>query len=112
MGKVKLGLENLQLLDNQKIAAAFNHELRHVVKDCIDRPGDDRARAVSLDMTVTPECDRESGVCDTVSVEFTVKSAVPNRRSRKFQMAVDAKGVIVVNPESPENVRQGTLDEA
>jgi hypothetical protein len=107
--KIKLTLDTLKSLDMGKISAAFDHELRHVVKDCIDRPGDESTRTVALQMTVKPE--PSDGVCDTVMCEFTVTSKVPPRRSRQFQLQAHARGDVLVNTESPDDVRQGTLDE-
>ena len=108
--KIKLGLSTLKELDMGKITAAFDHELKHVVKDCIDRPGDNRDRVVELQMRVVPDCDG-SGIAETVTAEFSIKSKVPPRQSKKYQLQASANGVVTVNPESPENVHQGTLDE-
>lgn len=108
--KARLTLEQLARLDNGKVAAVFARELRHVVSDCIDRPTDDKARKITMTVSVTPqECD---GVCETVEAEVTIKSSVPDRRTRPYQLAVDAKGDAIVNDASPDDVLQGTLDEA
>lgn len=108
--KIKLGLDTLKELDMGKIPAAFNHELAYVVKDCLDRPGDDAVRAVELRLEVTPDCDA-SGVAETVTAEFSVKSKIPPRRTKKFQLQASANGTVIVNPESADDVNQGTLDE-
>lgn len=107
--KMRLTLETLKDLDLGKVNAAFDRELAHVVKDCIDRPDDRTARTVSLELAVTPEA--EGGVCEVVNGEFTIKSKVPPRRSRRYEMAVKPTGVALINPESPDAVRQMTLDE-
>lgn len=44
---MQLDLENLKVLDDGRLAAAFEQELRHVVLDLMDRPGDDRERSVT-----------------------------------------------------------------
>lgn len=108
--KVRLDLQQLAMLDNGKVAAIFARELRHVVTDCVDRPTDDKARKITMTVSVVPqECD---GVCETVEAEVQIKSSVPDRRTRPYQLAVNARGDVIVNDASPEDVRQGTLDEA
>lgn len=108
--KVRLSLESLRELDMGRISAAWDHELRHVVRDMHDRPTDASPREISLRFTLTPEDD--GGVLAAVNGEFEVKSKVPPRRSRRYQLQAHASGVLLVNPESPDDVRQGTLDEA
>lgn len=110
MGKMKLGLDTLNQIDMGKIKAAFDHELKHVVKDALDRPGDSTPRVVQLSMSVVPDVDSQ-GVAETVTCEFNVKSKVPPRRSKKYQLQASANGTVMVNPESPDNIHQGTLDE-
>ena len=44
---VQLTLENLKQLDFGKVGAAFDAELAHVVKDCMDRASDRKARPES-----------------------------------------------------------------
>lgn len=107
--KIRLSLATLGQLDLGKVDAAFANELRHVVKDCIDRPHEGQARKVVIELAVTPR--PSDGVCSVVDGEFTLKSTVPPRRTRPYEMAVHASGALMVNPESPEDVRQGTLDE-
>lgn len=108
--KVRLTLEELARLDNGKVAAIFARELRHVVTDCVDRPTDKSLRKITMTVSVAPqECD---GVCDTVESEITIKSSVPDRRTRPYQLEVNGRGEVLVNDASPDDVRQGTLDEA
>lgn len=108
--KVRLTLEELARLDQGKVAAVFQRELKHVVGDCVDRATDKTARKITMTLSVTPqECD---GVCDTVEAEVTIKSSVPDRRTRPYQLAVNGRGDVVVNDASPDDVRQTTLDEA
>lgn len=109
--KIPMTLNSLGELDNGKIVAAFDHELRHVVRDCVDRPGDKSSRVVTLQLNVTPDPDERS-LCETVLCEFTVKSQVPPRRTKAYQLEARANGAVLVNPASPESIRQGTLDEA
>lgn len=109
MAMTKLTLAMLKDLDMGRVAAGFQKELDHIVKDCEDRPGDVRARQVTLKLSLVPDSDG-MGVCETVQGEFSITSSVPNRVSKKYQMRVHANGSLLFNPESPEDVTQGTLD--
>jgi hypothetical protein len=42
----------------------------------------------------------------------TIRAKVPTRRSRKYQLAAHANGALLVNPDSPDDVSQMTIDEA
>lgn len=108
--KKRFTLETIGDLDSGKIAAAFETELKRVVDDLADRPGDKSCRRLALEVSFTPDAS-ESGVCDGAKVEFKVKTSVPHRRSREFSMAVNASGSLIFNTEAPDNARQGTLDE-
>ena len=107
--QITLTLDTLKEIDSGRISAAFNAELRRIAQDLIDRPADPTARTVVLTVTVKPNGD--SGVCETADLEFRVKSSVPQRRSRSYSVAVQGNGSLVMNPVSPQDVRQRTLDE-
>lgn len=109
MAKIQLSLSNLKELGNGVLDAAFRKDLEFCVRDCVDRPGDKRPRKVALIMTIEPE--EEDGVCDTVAAEFEVRASIPTRRSRKYSLQAKPNGTLLVNPESPDDIRQGTLDE-
>lgn len=108
--KVTLTLEQLAKIDNGKVAAVFQQELRRVVNDCVDRPTDNKPRKVNMTVSVAPQ--ESDGVCATVEMEVVVKSSVPDRRTRPYQLEVHARGDVMLNDASPDDVRQRTLDEA
>jgi hypothetical protein len=108
--KLTLGLGTLKELDAGRIELAFNKALRDIIEDCRDRPTDETGRKVTLTAIVTPE--HIDGVLDTCQVEFEVDAKVPKRRSKAYQMQAQGNGYLIVNPVSPTNVRQGTLDDA
>jgi len=96
-------------LDGGRISEAFMTELRRVALDCDDRPADDKARKVTLELQITPVCD-EHGCLDTVRGKFHVKSTVPQRRSRSYDFAYRAGGQLVFNDMSDDNFRQQTFE--
>lgn len=113
MPKVILSTDTLDQLDNGKISAAFRKELQRVAQDLMDRPGDKSVREVHMTMRIAPVAN-DAGVCEEANVEIEIKSKVPPRRSRVYSMGVTpaAKGQIMFNPASDENINQKSLDEA
>ncbi len=108
---MQLDLENLKVLDDGRIAAAFAQELKHVVLDLMDRPGDDRPRNVSIKVHFKPLCD-ETGHCEAVNVSMEVGSKMPSRKTKVYSMqARKSQGgpMLVFNEMSLDNVNQNTL---
>lgn len=109
MPRVKVGLANLQEIDDGLTVRLFDRALKQVVADCVDRPGDKKARTVTLELAIVPQA--TDGVCETVLMESTVKSKIPAPRTKQYQVDVKGDGTLIVNPASPDDVRQRTLDE-
>lgn len=110
MARQVLKLSTLTGLDLGKVDAAFQIELHKVVKDCMDRPGDESKRSVTLTLEIAPEM-ASAGVCETVAAEFQVTSKMPSRKSRVYSMRPHVNGSLLFNPESADDANQGTLDE-
>jgi hypothetical protein len=111
MRQKPLTLDNLRELDFGKIGAAFQAELQHVVKDCQDRPTDDRARSVSIVFKLAPEVDVKAGVihADVIEVGCEITSNVPKRRTQIYKMKPQANGTLLFHPELPEEPEGSTL---
>lgn len=107
---VELNLANLNDLDDGRVATAFLHELRRVVQDCMDRPGDKSARKVTLEFTLKPVID-EGGSCEAAEGDFKIKSTVPVRKSKTYSFGVNKKGHLSYSTNSPENIDQLTFDD-
>lgn len=107
--KTKFTLAAIQELDLGKIATAYDRACQEAVLDCRDRPGEKKARTVILQLRIVP--DGDEGHCDTVAGEFDIQVKIPKRQSRTYSMGVKQDGTLIVNPESPDSIRQGTLDE-
>jgi hypothetical protein len=99
----------LAVIDGGRIAEAINQELRKAALDCDDRPGDKRARKVTLQLEIVPKVD-DRGNCDSVDVTAQVKAIHPSRKSQKFDMSLRKNGVLAFNEESLDNADQRTLD--
>lgn len=101
-------LDNLKDLDGGKAAAAFETHVRRAAMDCMDRPGDGKARKVILEVTLSPVMD-PAGDCTEVEAQIHAKSTVPPHRTKPYSFGLRRNGVLVFNPDSVENVDQATL---
>lgn len=110
MGMKGLSLASLVELDMGMIDVAFKAELKRVIDDLADRPGDKTNRSVTLQIKLAPERN-DAGVCTGANVEFMVNSSVPKKRTRQYSMRVHPRGELLFNPESTDDHRQHTLDE-
>lgn len=111
MAVLQLDINNLKVLDGGRIEAAFQQEIKHVVLDLMDRPGDDRERSVTMKVLFKPICD-ETGECERVNVRMDIGSKLPNRKTRVFDMKArkSSKGpMLVFNEDSLDNVDQTTM---
>ena len=99
-----LRAETLHAVEGGRVGAAINLALARLVTDCRDRPGDDRARTVTIEIRCKPVADtidREL-VCDGVQTVVVVKTKAPAQESREVVMGVDARRGLVFNPHSPD----------
>lgn len=108
MAMQELTLKSLADLDNGRISEAFQQKLRGIMADCFDRPVDKTARNLAMTIGIKPVC-TQNGEFDGVKVEFEIKTKVPVIRSKTFSMDGDRKGHLKFNPDSLENVDQGTF---
>lgn len=109
-------LSTLRQLDGGRVAEAFLHAIKRAALDCEDRPGEERARKVSLQAEITPQTrleeepdGRMKTVFDGVDVKFQIKDALPTRLSRKYSMGVKHNGSVYFNADSPHDHRQATF---
>lgn len=108
MADVQLSLQTIQDYD-PAIAATFNKLLKIAAMDCDDRPADDKAREVTLKVVMTPIFDANTRDCDGIEVDFQCGGKSPAHRSRPYPLNLRKNGVMVGNPDSPENPNQSTF---
>jgi len=106
--KRELSLATLEHLDYGKLATAFQQHLRRAVADCLDRPGDDSARKVTITFEIKPASD-QTGDCERCKVDAQVLSKVPAHRTRVLDMAPRKGGHLLFDDDSPDDVNQVTL---
>lgn len=110
MPLVELSLKSLEELDDGRVAAAFICELKRVVLDCMDRPGDTNPRKVAMEFTLKPIVD-EAGMCESAEGDFKIKSKVPDRKTKTYSFNVNKRGHLIYSSNSPDNVDQTTFDD-
>lgn len=108
MALEKLTLENVGNVD-PAIVLDWTKKIAAAVQDCYDRPGLKKARKVILEMEVAPVI--SDGRCECVEARFTLIAKAPAAQTRDYQLTASPNGAILVNPASPGNIRQRTLDE-
>lgn len=108
MGALEFTIDSLKDLDNGKAAEALRRHLRRAAADCEDRPGDSSPRKVQLSIAMVPVMD-DQGNCDQVKLRIEASSTVPKHRTRVYSMGLRRGGMLVFNPDAPDNVNQSTF---
>lgn len=113
---VFFSLEALQHLDGGKAAVAFRRAVEDCVRDCQDRPLDDKARKVTLELSITPVAGEDpefenSFRAEGVEGQFKIATTLPKRQTKPYSFGIDAKGRMYFSRNSPDNVNQTTIDD-
>lgn len=111
MPVLELNVDSLKKIDDGRIDVAFQQEIRHVIQDMQDRPGDDRDRIVTLKLVFKPLCD-DRGDLESVNVKMDIGSKVPSRKTKVFDMKArnSARGpMLVFNEDSLDDMDQTTI---
>ena len=108
--KVSLTLDTVTQLDNGTVSVAFQRHIKRAVEDCMDRPGDKSKRQVIMNCILEPVI-ADDGSCERVNFEIKLRSEVPPHRSRISSCEPRKGGLLLFNPETPENVNQLSLHE-
>jgi hypothetical protein len=111
MGKQALSLSSLEKIDNGKINAAFDHELKRVIEDCNDRPGMNKPRKLVLELILLPNCgtDKDQLYCESVSAQIRVEGKIPGRKTKVYTLETKPSGSAFFNADAPENPNQMTI---
>ena len=106
--------ETIGLLDRGRVGVALEQFIRQATQDCIDRPGDDRARTVLLMIDVKPVAETHGELisCEGARGKAKVRLRLPDRESSELDFGVRKGGHLVFSEHSPANHKQATfLDE-
>lgn len=102
--------EKLATIDGGRIREAWEQAMKRARDDVHDRPGVKKPRKVILVTTLTPDDSADGVVGDTVDVQFEIDDSLPKRQSQAYNMK-HGRGGLLFNEVSPDDIRQGTLDE-
>lgn len=105
----ELTLATLAEIDGGRLAIAFAQALKRCAEDCDDRPGEKKARNVSLNVSVTPILD-EDGMCDDCDVQVNIADSVPKRKSKAYNCSLRKGGHLMFHPDSLDNHEQHTIE--
>lgn len=108
---LRLTMENLGQLGGGVVPEVWSDAIRQAVRDCLDRPGDKRARKVVLQMCIVPVATVVGNTIDCSGAKGTVqcRTKIPDRESQEFDFGVQNSGDLIFNPDSPRDHRQMTM---
>lgn len=109
MALEKFSIATLAKMDQGRIAAALEQALKRCEDDCKDRPAVKDARKVNLLISLEPV--EDGGELESVDITFKITDTVPKRCSKTYNMKA-ARGGLLFNELSPDDVNQKTLDMA
>lgn len=106
-----LTLATLKKLDLGRVGMAFDRLLKQAISDCVDRPGDDRARKVTLQIDLVPvkQVHDNTISCEGAKGAVKAKLALPNYETQTLDFGVKQSGHAYFAEESPANHQQATL---
>lgn len=90
--RVQLSLADVGSLDDGKIHLMFAAELKRCIQDCLNRPGEEKPRKVNLIMELAPIQDEDLGDCRSLKMATDVKSTLPPRRTKQYELGVTKTG--------------------
>lgn len=110
-GICRLGADTLDRLDRGAAGVAFNKAIEQAVVDCLDRPGDDRARTVTLQLVLKPvkEVHDNTISCEGARGVYKVRCKRPDYESQELDFGVRTNGMLVFSENSPANHKQPTF---
>lgn len=110
MALQKFNFAALAEIDGGRLRAKFDQLLERIRLDCVDRAALKKARSVKLQVNLTPIADNQGNLTG-IDVSFDVEPHEPKSQSPTYNM-IPQRGGIAFNELSPDDARQGTLDEA
>lgn len=105
----EVDFESLSVLDDGKLNLVLRKHLQRANLDCQDRPGDSKARKVTVEIAFVPVWDTQSD-CTESSMQVKIKSSIPDHASKPYSMGMRRNGTFIFNNNSLVNVNQNTLD--
>jgi hypothetical protein len=107
----RFNLDTMKDLDSGRAVEAFQTATQRAVQDCMDRPGDKRARKIVLQLTLIPvaRIDGNTIDCDGAKGTFQCRCKIPDWETQEVDFGVQQSGDLIFNEDSPRDHRQMTL---
>ena len=105
----QLSLASLAEIDGGRLQIAFQQALQHCASDCDDRPGEKKARTVTVCVAIEPRIDQD-GMCEDCDVQVTIADSVPKRKSKAYNCSLRKGGHLMFHPDSLDDHEQETFD--
>lgn len=102
--------ENIMALDDGRLAIAIDHDLKQLITDIEDRPGDKSVRKLEIVLAVEPYADVDGAEITLAGakIDWATRVKVPKRQSRQIDAQATGQGLLF-NSAAPENARQTTI---
>jgi hypothetical protein len=109
----RLQADSLAQLDRGALGVAMEKAIHQAANDCVDRPADDRARVVTVQIELKPkaEFDNDTRSIEIVGAEgkYKVKCKVPDYESKPLDFGLQTDGTLIFNESIPDNHRARSL---
>lgn len=108
-----LTLATVPELAHGKVGVAFDRECKRMIRDCIDRPSDERPRKLVLQVTFKPVAvvDGQCVTCEGARAVAKIRGMAPDYETQEIDLGVRENGGAVFSPTCPENHRQMAMFE-
>lgn len=106
MPKLLFKADNLMTLDDGRLALAIDADVRQILGDLHDRPGDKTPRKLNIGISFRPYM--EGNEFAGAKIDWTTKPVIPKRQSRSIDAVADGDDLLF-NSAAPENARQTTI---
>jgi len=109
----ELTLSSMSDLSHGAVGVAVDMLIKQAIRDCIDRPGDNRGRVLTLGLIFkpTPHVDGQSITCEGTKAVAKAKLKLPDYETNELDFGVRHNGSAVFSPHSPENHKQTSFIE-
>ena len=106
-----LTLDTIKDLDLGRVGVGFSRLLEQAVRDCMDRPADERARKLILQISLRPKSEivGQTVSCEGAAGVAQLRLKLPDYESQEVDFGVKQNGRLVFNEDSPRDHRQSTM---
>lgn len=98
MARLKtLTTDNLAVLDEGKVREALDYHIGRMAKDCADRPGEPKARTITMQIAIEPVCDQR-GEYVAARAQVRLHSVAPKHQTGVIDLRPTSGGTLAFNP--------------